>query len=531
MNPKEMTYRRSIFENFHSITYKNVEKLKIRGRVKSFDGLEDFKNLTHLDMSFCNLTSLKGFPELTNLQVLKLNKNSLRSLNHLHSNLRLSRLEASHNFIRKFESMYRPSLREIDLSHNKIHTINIEKCRNVKKLNVESNEIKNIKFGECITELTISNNKLSDLSILPIAPNLIKLDISNNHIKNIEYLSNFPKLSVINFSNNLVTFLPKEMNQYHSINGSDNKIEKVDITLIEGYVDLSKNPMKMCRIKGCRHVPEINLSLCELEVVQLDGEIHQCKLSYNKITKLSDVIIPKCTRLEMDHNEISDVRCGKNLQKVSHLYLDYNKIKNLDGFTLPNIRYLSLQKNQIIYLRMKNLETLEYLNLNDNFIEDFMDFPDLENLKTLLVQRNAFVNFTGIPEFPSLRFLSVQGNLFETFAGINDHILTIVLQHNEYTSLLKSDFEFQLIDKLDEKKNVSYFVKDPIQHARTIIDEETSDEEVELSTKYFLSRPDRITNAVLSILEKNDDSNGRDRIIDQIKKKYQKRTQISDVFL
>jgi len=156
---------------------------------KNIDSIEDanipLRDVELLDLSYNNITSLKGLEKFTNLKYLIIHHNKIKSL---------SGIEILVN------------LEFLDISHNKIKSIiEIKKLINLIHLNISKNKIKllnGIEYLINLEKLCVNDNKIKSLKIIAKLNNLRFLDINNNKIKSVAWIEKLINLKNLYFHNN-----------------------------------------------------------------------------------------------------------------------------------------------------------------------------------------------------------------------------------------------------------------------------------------------------------------------------------------
>lgn len=194
--------------------------------------------------------------------------------------------------------------------------------------------------------ISMTNNKLTDISCIAKLPRLVTLDASKNHIKNIDFFGDendsLQYLTTLNLSNNLIESLPH------------------------------MNPPRLTHL----HLNSNKISDCS-------------KFGPN----------PSLVFLELRHNEIVDTEGLCKMDNLETLYLSDNKINTLSGlYSLNNLKRLHLRKNDFAILTGAPIfSNLEYLNLRETKIEDVKEIHRLE-----MYCRVADINLLGTPLEESL---------------------------------------------------------------------------------------------------------------------------------
>lgn len=162
---------------------------------------EEQLDLTELDCSSKNITSLKGIENLINLTHIILSYNNLTSIKGVENLTNLIALDCKFNKIKTIKDNIPDNILYLDLSHNGLESFDgIEKLINLKILYCFDNKLKNLKFIENLynlEDLDISNNELYSLDGIEKLVNLIKIDLSRNKINNLKGIEKLIKLEVL----------------------------------------------------------------------------------------------------------------------------------------------------------------------------------------------------------------------------------------------------------------------------------------------------------------------------------------------
>ena len=185
--------------------------------IRSFEGIQHFSNLRHLDFSYCNMESISisssslfelncSGISLTNLDVsnmenltkLECRSNKLTDLD-LSKNTKLKYLHCDNNLLTSIDVSNNLNLIWLTIGNNNLSTINVNDLVELEYLHFEENQIstidisKNINLqsinfmGNPVSEIDLSNNLV--LSAVWFGDNpMTVLDISENH--NVNFLRN-----------------------------------------------------------------------------------------------------------------------------------------------------------------------------------------------------------------------------------------------------------------------------------------------------------------------------------------------------
>lgn len=224
-----------------------------------------------------------------------------------------------------------------------------------------------------IYKLYLNNKNICSLKGLENFTNLIEIDLSNNNIENIELFKNLK-------------------NEYMRIYLGNNKIK--DVSPLSNFykIDISGNPIET-GLDKLINVTSLSIGSCELS----DSQIEQ-------ITKL-----PLLNELSLQNDNIKNVSFFENLSSIESLNLSENKeIANINK--LIHVKNLILQDCNLdnsIVNELKNLNTLNSLDLSNNNINDASIFQDLYNLTSLNL---SYTNISDVSSLSEIRELYLNGN-------------------------------------------------------------------------------------------------------------------------
>lgn len=165
-----------------------------------------------------------------------------------------------------------------------------------------------------LTTLNLSYNQLSDLTVFKALPNLTALNLSHNNLSDITILKALPNLTILNLRGNKL---------------SNFKVLKALPNLTE--LDLSHNNLSdLTVLKALPNLTTLNLGRNQL----------------NDISVLKE--LKNLTTLNLWGNKLDDISVLEKLKKLTALSLASNKIKNIEVLkTLNNISSLCLGDNQL----------------------------------------------------------------------------------------------------------------------------------------------------------------------------------------
>ncbi|KAL6234096.1 hypothetical protein BDW75DRAFT_213210 [Aspergillus navahoensis] len=175
--------------------------------ISHLKGLDDFQNLTSLDLSFNKLKHIKNISHLIKLKDLYFVQNRISKIEGLEGLTEIKNLELGANRIREIENLETLSaLEELWLGKNKITELkNLDALSNLRILSIQSNRLTSLNGLSSLKkleELYVSHNAITDLAGLESNTALRVLDFSNNQVSKLEHLSHLEELEELWASNN-----------------------------------------------------------------------------------------------------------------------------------------------------------------------------------------------------------------------------------------------------------------------------------------------------------------------------------------
>jgi hypothetical protein len=190
----------SILSSFNNLTSLHIHSSEL----KSLKDISQCKKLVELEVTDCELRSLKGVEELINLEIVNLARNNLTSIEELSECVKLKTLKINDNRVRSLESLRRCTLLEsIDCKFNRLTNLSgLEDKGKLRDIKCGMNMIDTLEHLRGLTSLEslmICDNQLTDLIGVENCPNLRLLDVSvNQHLSSIVSLRQCKELRGVN---------------------------------------------------------------------------------------------------------------------------------------------------------------------------------------------------------------------------------------------------------------------------------------------------------------------------------------------
>ena len=182
---------------------------------KELDGLgDDISNYTLLRDFNCSnniIPDINHLAKMTYISIIDASINVIKDISMFNveeSFLYLQSLNLKQNKIKILPKMYAVYLTNIDLSENRISDCSqFTGLPKLKKLNLNQNKIKSCKgLSNCplLDALYLNTNRIKSLEGIENLPNLRKLRLKTNRIKNFAFLPDLPNLQKLTISENQI---------------------------------------------------------------------------------------------------------------------------------------------------------------------------------------------------------------------------------------------------------------------------------------------------------------------------------------
>ncbi|RKP28524.1 L domain-like protein [Metschnikowia bicuspidata] len=391
-------YQCSIIHKFDSSTVyiTEIDALVALGK----DITEDISRWYHLrvlDYSHNFLRLLPGVKFLDSLEILNIGGGgSLETLAgfKMPSNLRV--LDVSNNQLKSLDYVFSPSLRRLDVLNNSIYSLDYVKLpQQLAVLDLSHNRIDNIKyvnFPRDLTHLSISFNPMESMKGARFPEKLEYLDIScipNESMAGIKFPDSILCLNLqLSMTNTRGLKLPPFVQE---LNMACNELNSI-------------NPLKLPN--SIQKLYLANNNIKTLSKVTFPTALKELYLGNNLITTLKNVLFPPTLEVldmemnpELEDNEkdissLKDVIFPPNLRV---LRLGYHSIKAIESIEFPfSLEELSLQYNDIrMFRNVRFGSKLRYLDLSGN--QELMSVDNVLFPETLLEMKIPSTLLSNLP--------------------------------------------------------------------------------------------------------------------------------------
>jgi internalin A len=141
-----------------------------------------------------------------------------------------------------------------------------------------------------------------------------------------------------------------------------------------------------------------------VEVLLKEAETTECDAANQTLSSL--------THLELDNNQISDIKPLESLTNLSFLSLEKNQIRDIKPLeSLTNLTWLVLDNNQIRDIKpLESLTNLTVLDLDNNQIRDIKPLQSLTNLLFIYLKNNQISDIKPLESLTTPIDLDLSGN-------------------------------------------------------------------------------------------------------------------------
>lgn len=263
---------------------------------------------------------------------------------------------------------------------------------------------------------------------------IASIQLSSLHIKNISIVNcNFGIISTITSSNH--SDLLENLKTLETINSTLHTFESdLHCTSLE-YIDFSNSNIKNVKgsFNGTENIVKLNLSMNSIEILKSNTfyglkKLKILDLSKNKVKHIPFDLFDENIVLEQIYLQHNSVR------KISHLILNWNQnlIINLSNNDLHELNLVSKEDNQIHYNKKRKIIdiyaannqlssvtitnfSISILDLSNNFIENthFLCEESFQTLNYLNLYRNMIENVECIDQLDHLIKLNLSQNNFK----------------------------------------------------------------------------------------------------------------------
>lgn len=192
----------------------DIRELKLYGnRIQQMENLTSLRELSNLQLQHNKIKTIgKSLSQCTKIKTLNLSSNHIMKIDssELSCCSHLTVLDLSSNLLDNLSVVnYLPNLEELNISGNRLRTVDFNRCKKLQDIDLSGNEVKDIsglKGMACLQILNVSNNRIVSFKSVGKLKSLTELHAAENHISEVSLMPNlFPQLEILNISRNYIT--------------------------------------------------------------------------------------------------------------------------------------------------------------------------------------------------------------------------------------------------------------------------------------------------------------------------------------
>lgn len=292
-------------------------------------------------------------------------------------------------------------------------------------------------FYPTITSVTMNFALLTDIGRhhFVVAQQLTKLDLSHNNLTalNAESLEGAINLLELDLSYNRISFI--HSNALLPIRSLFN-------------LDLSFNDF-------------VHFNVEVLQTVYLRNSLKYIHLNNNKINSMNLTKTPlhNIKMINLSNNRLTSIILLYT--SVRQIHVENNHLINIEvlNTTTDNLKVFNCIRNNLTKINfLSNMKELTYLDLSDNFINDFTPINQLKNIKILLL-RNCGFKISDFPIFNGLHSI-LNLDLSENYLNhldlqfiSSEDVVKFEIENNNFTEIIYT----KIIEKFTNLRSISFF--------------------------------------------------------------------------
>ncbi len=330
--------------------------------------------------------------------------------------------------------------------------VGLETARNLASLNLQINNLTNFTVSTQLKNLLVldlSLNPIADASFLNGMTNLTTLFLEGVAITNLDLSPGLTALNSLDLNNNSLTRfdLPANLTNLVSLDLGFNSLTR--FSLPAGLNNLNKLFLELNQITNLTLPSDLTaLSELDLHENQLSSftlpagltNLIELELSFNQLTNVSlPTDLSSLTELDLDENRLATLNLPSNLVSLADLHLRANQLTN---FNLPAdlraLHFLDVSENQLGHFDLPaDLNELSFLRISSNKLSSFTIPPGLTNLSGVFLRFNQLTNLVLPTDLGHLATLDVVGNQLTRLdlpPGLTN-LAALILVENQLTEL------------------------------------------------------------------------------------------------
>jgi Leucine-rich repeat (LRR) protein len=346
-----------------------VKKLRVlSSNIFSLDGIQYFTNLTELDCSGNQLTSL-NVNSNTALTVLNCSGNQLASLN-VSNNTALTNLRCSSNLLTSLDVNINTALTELRCSLNQLTSLIVSNNTALTYLYCENNLLTslNVNNNTALTILLCGYNQLTSLNVTNNT-GLIELYCYSNQLTNLNVSNNTSLTRLYCFGNLLTNLIVSNNTALTKLDCGANQLTNLNVSSNTALTDLycGDNQLTSLNVNSNTALTVLNCSGNQLASLNVSNNIALTYLGCgaSQLTNLDVSSNTALANLLCDGNLLTSLNVSSN-SALTKLSCGGNQLTNLNITNNTALTTLDCNSNQLTNLFIKNNINESTLNFSNN---------------------------------------------------------------------------------------------------------------------------------------------------------------------
>ena len=431
---------------------------------------DEAKAVTSITASMLNITSLVGIEYFSNLETIDISFNKLETLDLSHSP-KLTSVLVNGNKLQSLSLSGLTELQTLDCSNNKLTALNVSESEGLKTLICSGNTIGalNVKKNKALIDLQCSNNQLASLNLknntaletLYFRKNSISvlvvtkltalknLDCSNNYLTSLNLYQNV-FLETLYCANNNLTSLGVSANSALTVlDCSGNALTALDVTKNTALETLSCANNALSSLDVSRNAALLS--------VNCKGNTSMAKLWVKNAAQEAALTVQKEDITQIAFNDGGINIPDAKLKSYLLALFDDDEDGEISIVEAENVQNVNCSGRDIADLTgLECCPNLKYLNFANNNVA-LAAFPNLQKLETVVAYGNALtlLNLNNDIALKSLYVIDVSTNALSGASCLIEGFsqsasLKIGLANTPYTSLtIKNSPAISALDVTD----------------------------------------------------------------------------------
>ncbi len=376
----ECAHSMGVFTVKQAAAYNKPMDLSETTGITSLKGLEFFKSLESLNISYLTSLDIATLPTLKSLTSLKCAHLTMNPSNINFAKLypNLTQLTVSYDDVNGPWTIVNDKLTDLICDGCGITSLDVSKCPNLRQLVCSSNQLTSINISGCpyIEELYVQyNSSLGSLDLTGIGSQLIGLNVAQTGIRDLdisecvnlvdlELQDNYMTGRVLDFTActhlshlrcenaGLAGIKVAGLTMLNDLNCYNNQLTNLDLTGCSALtlVNAFNNSITDISIAGCSSISQLNISNNQLQTVDVtptQAHLGVFGANNNKLTEIKGLeLCAALTDVNINQNMLSELVIA-NATALREFQCSNNQLTSIEFINCPSLLNMDLYGNQL----------------------------------------------------------------------------------------------------------------------------------------------------------------------------------------